>query len=273
MTQGFITVNGARLWYEESGVSSGHAVTFVHAGICDHRQWDSQMAAFGERYRVIRFDLRGHGQSELPAGPASLSDDLAGLLDALGVESSAVIGCSMGGSVAIDFTLKQPARVEALVLVGSAVSGAAPEIGPGEEAIIAELAAADASGDDDRLNTAEVHLFVDGVKRTPEQVAPGVRALVAEMNLNNIRRSGEWQQTQPTPLAPPAIGRLSEIHIPTLVVVGGDDAFNVRRLAQRLASDIPGAQNLVMAGLTHVPNMERPDEFNQAVLDFLKPIW
>ncbi|MGH2501058.1 MAG: alpha/beta fold hydrolase, partial [Ktedonobacterales bacterium] len=64
MTQGFITVNGARLWYEESGVSSGHAVTFVHAGICDHRQWDSQMAAFGERYRVIRFDLRGHGQSE-----------------------------------------------------------------------------------------------------------------------------------------------------------------------------------------------------------------
>lgn len=273
MTQGFITVNGARLWYEESGVSSGHAVTFVHAGICDHRQWDSQMDAFGERYRVIRFDLRGHGQSELPAGPVSLSDDLGGLLDALGVERSALIGCSMGGSAAIDFTLKQPARVAALVTVCSAVSGAAPEIGPGEEAIIGELAAADASGDDDRLNAAEVRLFVDGLKRTPEQVAPGVRALVAEMNLNNIKRSGEWQQAQPTPLSPPAIGRLGEIHTPTLVVVGGDDAFNVRKLADTLTSEIAGARKVVMAGLTHVPNMERPDEFNQAVLDFLKPIW
>jgi pimeloyl-ACP methyl ester carboxylesterase len=184
-----------------------------------------------------------------------------------------LIGCSIGGSAAIDFTLEQPARVAALVTVGAAVSGAAPEIGPGEEAIIAELAAADASGDDDRLNAAEVRLFVDGVKRTPEQVAPGVRALVAEMNLNNIRRSGEWQKTQPTPLAPPAIGRLSEIHTPTLVVVGGDDAFNVRRLADTLTAEIAGARKVVMASLTHVPNMERPAEFNQAVLDFLKPIW
>jgi 2-hydroxy-6-oxonona-2,4-dienedioate hydrolase len=273
MTQGFITVDGARLWYEESGASSGHAVTFVHAGICDHRQWDSQMAAFGERYRVIRFDLRGHGQSELPAGPVSLSDDLAGLLDALGVERSAVIGCSMGGSTAIDFALKQPARVAALVAVCSAVSGATPEIGPGEEAIIAELEAADASGDDARLNAAEVHLFVDGAKRTPEQVAPGVRTLVAEMNLNNIKRSGEWQQAQPAPLSPPAIGRLGEIHTPTLVVVGGDDTFSVRKLADTLTAEIAGARKVVMAGLTHVPNMERPDEFNQAVLDFLKPIW
>lgn len=273
MRQGFITVNGARLWYEESGVSGGHAVTFVHAGICDHRQWDSQMAAFGERYRVIRFDLRGHGQSELPAGPVSLSDDLGGLLDALGVERSAIIGCSMGGGTAIDFALKQPGRVAALVLVGSAVSGAAPEIGPGEETFIAELQAADASGDDDRLNAAEVRLFVDGLNRTPEQVAPGVRALVAEMNLNNIKRSGEWQQAQPTPLTPPAIGRLSEIHTPTLVVVGGDDTFNVRKLADTLASEIAGARKVVMAGLTHVPNMERPDEFNQAALDFLQPIW
>lgn len=273
MTQGFIAVNGARLWYEESGDPSGHAVTFVHAGICDHRQWDRQMAAFGERYRVIRFDMRGHGQSELPAGPASMSDDLGGLLDALNVERSAVIGCSLGGSAAIDFTLKQSARVAALVAVGAAVSGAAREIGPGEETIIAELAAADTSGDDDRLNAAEVRLFVDGARRTPGQVAPGVRELVAEMNLNNIRRSGEWEQAQPAPLDPPAIGRLKEIHTPTLVIVGGGDAFNVRKLADTLATEIPGARQIVMAGLTHVPNMERPDEFNQIVLDFLRPIW
>jgi len=75
------------------------------------------------------------------------------------------------------------------------------------------------------------------------------------------------------PLAPPAIGRLGEIHAPTLVVVGGDDTFNVRKLADTLASEVAGARKVVMAGLTHVPNMERPDEFNQAALDFLQPIW
>lgn len=98
MTQRFVNVNGARLWYEDTGLASGPAVTFVHAGICDHRRWDTQMAAFATKYRVIRFDMRGFGESALPAGPVSLSDDLGSLLDSLGVERSAVIGCSMGGA-------------------------------------------------------------------------------------------------------------------------------------------------------------------------------
>jgi 3-oxoadipate enol-lactonase len=273
MTQGFVTVNGARLWYEETGVTDGHAVTFVHAGICDNRQWDTQVAAFGATYRVIRFDMRGFGQSSLPAGPCSLSDDIGGLLDALHVERTAVIGCSMGGSASIDFTLKQPNRVAALVTVGAGVSGVPQEFGPGEEQIIAELEAADKAGDTERLNAAELRLWVDGPNRTPEQVTPGVRELVAEMNGANNLRAGEWEHAQPQPLDPPAAGRLSEIHAPTLVIVGSDDTFNVRKNADLLAAGIAGARKVVMAGLTHVPNMERPDEFNQAVLDFLAPIW
>jgi len=273
MTQGFVNVNGARLWYEETGPADGHAVTFVHAGICDHRQWNTQMAAFSAKYRVIRFDMRGFGQSDLPAGPASLSDDLGGLLDALHVERTAVIGCSMGGSAAIDFTLKQPDRVAALVTVGAGMSGGPQEIGPGEEEIIAEIEAAEQAGDTARLNAAELRLWVDGPNRTPEQVAPGVRTLMAEMNAANNQRAAEWEQVQPQPLDPPAAGRLSEIHAPTLVIVGSDDTFSVRKTADLLAAGIAGARKVVMAGLTHVPNMERPDEFNQIVLDFLAPIW
>lgn len=273
MAQGFVTVNGARLWYEDTGVSSGHAVTFVHAGVCDHRQWDTQMAAFAEKYRVIRFDMRGFGQSELPPGPASLSDDLGGLLDALGVDRSAIIGCSMGGSASLDFTLKQPERVSALVLVGAGMSGAEPKIGPGEESVIAEIEAAEQAGDAERLNAAELRLWVDGPNRTPEQVTPGVRELMAEMNGDAIRRAGEWEHAQPQPLDPPAVGRLGEVRAPTLVVVGGDDTFNVRETADALAAGIADARKVVMAGLTHVPNMERPDEFNRLVLDFLAPIW
>lgn len=273
MTQGFITVNGARLWYEDTGVASGHAVTFVHAGVCDHRQWDTQMAPFAQKYRVIRFDMRGFGQSELPAGPFSLSDDIGGLLDALGVERSAVIGCSMGGAATIDFALKQPERVSALVLVGAGMGGGPEEIGPDEAPIIAEMEAAQKAGDVERLNAAEVHFWVDGLNRMPEQVAPGVRELVAEMNLANNRRADEWEQAQSQRLDPPAAQRLGEIHSPTLVIVGDDDALAVRMTADLQEAGVAGARKAVMPGLTHVPNMERPDEFNQLVLDFLAPIW
>lgn len=273
MAQGYVTINGARLWYEDTGVSSGHAVTFVHAGICDHRQWDTQVAAFAEKYRVIRFDMRGFGQSELPVGPVSLSDDLGGLLDALGAQRSAIIGCSMGGSASLDFTLKQPERVSALVLVGAGMSGETPEIGPDEESVIAEIEAAEQAGDAERQNAAELRLWVDGPNRTPEQVTPSVRELVAEMNGANIRRAAEWEHAQPQPLDPPAAGRLGEVRAPTLVIIGGDDTFNARKTADLLAAGIAGAKKVVMPGLTHVPNMERPDEFNKLVLDFLGPIW
>jgi pimeloyl-ACP methyl ester carboxylesterase len=208
----------------------------VHAGICDHRQWDTQIAPFAARYRVIRFDMRGFGQSDLPAGPASLSDDLRGLLDALGVERTAVIGCSMGGSTSLDFTLKHPDRVAALTLVGSGMSGGPQELSPDEAAIIEQLESADKAGDVEKVNALELRLWVDGPNRTPEQVTPGVRALVEEMNLAN-------------------------------------DTFNVRKTMDTLEAGIAGARKVVMPGLTHVPNMERPDEFNKTVLDFLAPIW
>ncbi|HEX8995792.1 MAG TPA: alpha/beta hydrolase [Ktedonobacterales bacterium] len=272
MTTGFVNVNGARLWYEDSG-GEGHAVTFVHAGICDHRQWDTQWAPFSEKYRVIRFDMRGFGQSDLPAGPASLSDDIGGLLDALGVRRSAVIGCSMGGSASLDFALKQPERVSALVLVGSGMSGRPGEVGPEEAAIIEEMDAAEKAGDDEKLNALELRLWVDGPKRAPEQVTPGVRDLVAEMNGENIRRAAEWEQVTPQPLEPPAAGRLSEIHAPTLLIVGSDDTFGVRKTMEALEAGVADARLVVMPGLTHVPNMERPQEFNQTVLGFLGPIW
>ena len=272
MAEGFVTVNGAQLWYEDSG-GDGHAVLFTHAGVCDHRQWNTQMAPFAAKYRVIRYDMRGSGQSELPAGAASLSDDIGGLLDALGVERAALIGCSMGGSSSLDFTLKQPERVSALVLVGAGVSGDAPTLGPGEQELIAEIEAADEAHDNERLNDAETRLWLYGPNRAPEQVASDVRALFTDMNGNNIRRGPEWEGVEMQPLDPPAIGRLSEVHTPTLVIVGGDDTFHTRKTADTLESSVAGARKVVMPGLTHVPNMERPDEFNQLVLDFLAPIW
>lgn len=271
MTSGFVDVNGARLFYDEAG--AGNTVLFVHAGIADHRMWEAQVAPFAEKYRVIRFDMRGFGQSTLPAGPASLSDDIGGLLDAFGVARAALIGCSMGGSAALDLTLKQPHRVAALVLVGAGMSGYESQIDATEQAIVDQLEAADKAGDFEALSALELRLWVDGPNRTSEQVTPGVRDAVKAMNDANLRRGPEWEQVQRTQLDPPAAGRLGEVKAPTLVIVGGDDVSGVRETMDVAAQGIAGAQKVVMPGLTHVPNMERPAEFNKLTLDFLAPIW
>src|SRR5512142_2414577 len=109
---GFADVNGARLYYEEAG--QGFPLVMVHAGIADHSMWDDQFAYFAPKYRVIRFDMRGFGQSPAVSGPYAPRDDLAGLLNHLQVERAFLIGCSMGGSMCIDFTCEHQNMVAGL---------------------------------------------------------------------------------------------------------------------------------------------------------------
>ena len=122
-TRGFAEMNGAKLYYEVTG--AGHPLVLLHEGIADSRMYDDQFNAFAQRYRVVRFDLRGFGQSDLPPGdePVALYEDLYGLLALLGIKKTYVLGMSMGGAIALDFTLTHPAMVDALILVAPGVSG------------------------------------------------------------------------------------------------------------------------------------------------------
>jgi pimeloyl-ACP methyl ester carboxylesterase len=121
MTEGFVNVEGGRLFYEEAG--SGRAVVFVHPGLWDRRAWDDQVPVFAERFRTIRYDVRGYGKSTKPEREYSNVEDLYAMLTYLGVERAAVIGCSMGGQIAIDFTLEHPEMVTALIPVAAGLSG------------------------------------------------------------------------------------------------------------------------------------------------------
>ena len=176
-------VNGAQIYYEVAG--EGEPLVLVHAGIADSRMWEGQVAAFAERYRVIRYDLRGFGKSEMVEGPFSHQEDLCALLDALGVERAHLVGCSMGGGAVLDFALEYPERVGNLVLVGSAISGFRPDFGPPKE--WDELVAADEAGDLELVSELEVRIWVDGPARSPEDVAAPIRDLVREMNLIALR--------------------------------------------------------------------------------------
>lgn len=267
---GFVDVNGATLHYEVAG--SGHPLVLCHAGIADNRMWDDQFSLFAERYRVIRYDHRGFGQSSLPAGPFSWSEDLYGLLTHLGVEKAYVMGVSMGGSTVVDFALTHPGMADALITVGSGLSGFDAPDTPEEQALFAGVEKAAEAGDFDRANDIEVHIWVDGPTRRPDQVSSAVRERVRVMNLPGFYLQSEWAKATQQKIEPPAASRLAEIAVPTLVIYGDQDVSNIHTIANKLASDIPGAKLVVMHNTAHVPNMEQPEEFNHIVLDFLAPL-
>ncbi len=257
-------VNGALLHYEVVG--DGEPLILVHAGIADSRMWSAQVAPFALRYRVVRYDMRGFGGSAMAEGPYSHHDDLRGLLDFLGIERASFVGCSLGGKTVLNFALEHPERTEALVLVGPAVGGFEPDVEPPGQ--WDELVAADEAGDPERVSELEVQIWVDGPGRRPGAVDPAVRDLVREMNLialkNESLELGEELQ-----LEPPAAARLGEVRAPSLIVVGDRDRPEVMARFELLERDLPAARKVVMSGVAHLPNMERPEEFDRIVLDFL----
>jgi 3-oxoadipate enol-lactonase len=255
----FIATSGGRLAYDQQG--QGEAVVLLHAGIADRRMWDPQVAVLAERYRVVRHDFRSFGASPEGDQPIYHYRDLFGLLEALQIDCAALIGASLGAAVAVDFTLAHPARVSALVLVGPALGGY--DLTPAFKRHGGGLRAAFASNDEAAIIEEHLRLWVDGIGRKPEQVNPTVRERMREL----VGRTIDAQDGEP--LDPPAIARLGEIRVPTLVVAGDEDLPESKETADILARGIPGARKVIIANAAHVPNMEQPDEFNRIVIDFL----
>src|SRR5690349_18309153 len=119
---GFVNVEGAQIYYETAG--KGKPFVMIHAGVADRRQWNNEFAFFAQNYQVLRYDMRGYGKSEPVDGEFNHMSDLDSLLRALEIQEPVVImGCSMGGGLAMDFALTYPSRVQALIMVGSGPSG------------------------------------------------------------------------------------------------------------------------------------------------------
>ncbi len=261
---GFAEINGARMYYEVAG--AGATVTLIHAGIADTRMWDAQFAALAGRYRVIRYDQRGYGQTTAPTMPFSRVDDLSALLDQLGVERTALIGCSMGGTLALDYTLTHPEQVAALVTVASDPSGYLPAGAP--PPLVMKLIEASEQGDLEGMARAAVLIWGVGENRQPEQVDQRVRDLIYAMSLIGFRNQASVGEERG--IEPPAIERLGEVHVPTLIIDGAEDYPTTHTAGELMARGIPGARRRLIADAAHLPGLERPDELNRLLLDFLR---
>lgn len=264
---GVLHTNGARIHYEVDG--DGPPVVLIHAGVADRRMWDDQVTALRGRYRVIRYDTRGYGRTETEAVEFSNRADIVALLDHLGEDSAHVLGLSRGGMIALDFALEHPDRTRSLVVAAGGIGGyESPDEADASEFEEAEklLEAKDWAG----ISEWETAYWADGPGQPKGRVDPAVRVKVHGWILTNYQ--AEKVEGTPQPLDPPAVGRLSELHMPLLVMIGTLDEPGTRESMRHLAGTVPGARLEVFEGAAHMINLEQPERFNRVLAAFLDEV-
>lgn len=259
LTGGFVDVDGARLYYEVGG--AGPPVVLIHGGNLDRRMWEDQIASFTASFRVIRYDVRPFGRSGAETEGFSHVDDLERLLDHLEIQDAQIVGLSLGGRIALDFALEHPGRVRRLVLAGPGLTGFEWSRDPAMGGVVA---AAEAGEPERAVALWLQHAYMASAMERPA-LAGRVRRLAEE-------NTHVWSTA---PLAgrlpdPPTITRLTEIQIPTLVLLGERDVPDIHAIVARLERDLPDARIIRLPGVGHMLNMEAPAEFNRLALDFLE---
>jgi 3-oxoadipate enol-lactonase len=263
---GFVHVPGGRLYYEVEG--SGPPLLLIHGGLGSLRMWDEQVPAFGQHYRVIRYDTRGFGRSETDDVAFSNRADAAAVLAHIGATSCHLIGQSRGGSIALDFALERPELVDSLVSVAGNAGGSEPELPEGVEAPPwDEMERLWEAKDWETLAELETQVWVDGWGQPADRVSPMLRRQVHDWILETYR--AEKSEGQPQPLDPPAAHRLDELRIPLLVITGtSDDPVSLAN-SRNLARSVRGARLEEFEGVAHMVQLEQPERFNRLVLEFL----
>jgi 3-oxoadipate enol-lactonase len=250
--------SSAGLFYEVSG--AGEPIVLIHAFSVDRRMWASQIATLEGRFRVVRYDLRGHGKSAGPSAPYSPHEDLRSVLDALFISKVTLIGLSAGATIATDFAIAYPDRVTRIVLASPGLSGHVPSAPLTWTQPVFKAAGSGDSEGAARL-WAETPIMA---LRNDLSASTTVKDLV----MSNVRlwtyRTNPAQQ-----LTPPAIGRLSEVKCPTLVILGEQDLPHIKEIASLLVKGIAGARLVTIPLAGHMVNLDARDAFNRALDTFL----
>lgn len=261
MTDRLITsFDGYRIHVREEGRADGSVVVFAHAVGGSLRMFDGQVAAFGERFRVIRLDTRGHGGSDAPDGEYSidmLGRDVISMLDALGVQQAHYVGLSQGGMTGMWLGAHAPERIDRLVLANTIAHI------PAAEMFNAWIRTATSEGLDSIAPPTMSNWLGDKFKAAePEktrELIEGFRTMSPAGFAGVIAAMRDSDRTADLP----------NIKAPTLVIAGIDDGPRGAAAADSLAAGIPGARRADIPDAAHLSPVENPAAFNMAVLDFL----
>ena len=260
-----LKVGKAQLAVEQAG--QGKALIFLHAGVADKRMWRQQLVDLSADYHVVAYDRRGFGETTTADEAFSHVEDLRDLLDQLGLSSAALVGCSQGGRIAIDFALAYPHRVTGLGLIAPAISGAPePETFlPDIEARLAALDEAEEANDLARVNLLEANLWLDGPTSPAGRVSGPLRELFLDMNGIALGMPELTQEIEPAL----AYERLAGLSVPVLVIWGDLDFPHLRERCHHLVDTIPLVRGEEIPGTAHLPNLEQPETINKLLREFL----
>ena len=255
--------------YDRAGPVGAAPILLLHAGVADRRMWDPQWAPLVRDHDVVRPDLRGSGESTaLPDGPLSDVDDMAQLLDALGIGGCHVVGASFGAGVATELALTRPDLVRSLLLCppgGTLLALRTPDL----QAFAATEKDALDRGDLDAAVEANVATWVVGRGRPATEVDAGVQDAVRRMQRRAFEVQAGWgEDLDVKRLDPPALERLDELRCPVQVLVGAHDLDTCHDAADRVVAGVPGAVLTKWPDAAHLPSMERPSRFLDLVRDW-----
>ena len=264
----YFEIGSAKVVGERAG--AGQLLVFLHAGVADRRMWRAQIAEHSDHYQAVAYDRRGFGATRSADEVFSHVEDLRAVLDQLSSSSVALVGCSQGGRIAIDFALAYPQRVNRLVLIAPAISGApAPETFPDDIQVQLEaLDEAEAANDLGRVNALEANLWLDGPTSPSGRVAGEVRDLFLDMNETALRAPALTQELE----SPAAYARVSELTSPVLVIWGELDFPHIKERCRRLVGTIAAAKGIELPGAAHLPSLEQPAMINKLLREFLQDI-
>jgi len=243
--------DGVKIYYEVHG--SGPVLLLTHGYSSTSAMWQGQIEALSRHHRLVLWDMRGHGQSDYPDDPNAYSEaltvaDMAALLDEVGAGSAIVGGLSLGGYMSLAFNRAHPERVRALLII---------DTGPGFR------------NDDARESwNKRAHETGDRFEREGLAVLKSLsreRSSVSHRDASGLARAARGMLTQRDARV---IESLPNIKVPSLVVVGADDAPFLAA-SDYMAGKIPGAQKVAIPAAGHAVNIDQPQAFIDALLRFL----
>lgn len=260
-----VLVNGVNLNYQVSG--QGHTLVLIHGTSYELSTWNPQVAYFSNKYRVITYDIRGHGQSEVSKESYSIGDcveDLYQLLLHLDVERTYLGGLSMGGNIALSFTLTHPELVDAVILAGANPGAVIEEF---RRKAGGSLPIIQSKGIEFVLPMyREMFYSEDFIRNHPDYIAGWEKRFLSN-SIEGFMKALEANFKRPE-LTP----RLSEIHAPALIILGDQDVVTPRDVSDMLNKGIANSKLAVIPNCGHLCNEEQPDTFNSIVGDFLESV-
>src|SRR5260370_13819806 len=252
---GYAEVDGGRLYYETSG--KGPALVLIHAGFLDSRMWDSHLQLFSENYRVMRYDVRGCGKSDVARTRFSDYKDLRVILDHIGAQTASLVGVSNGGRIASDFAVEYPSLVDHLVLVSPGMSGYKSS-GPEEEKMWEEFDAQmkpqeDAVREGRAADTVAMDVTTWGSAQTPAN-----RERITQIAMDNFHVQVENPWKLQVPPEPRTWQRLSQIRIPTLLIIGDRDVAPQILMVDNIHAHTSGSSKSLIRGPNTIPTISTP---------------